>query len=101
MLYFTELLVNTSIEPAVNARRSILNVAAVSLSDGMVHADRNHSFRWVMQPPDAFNRDRGPVRERSALPPVAIARSEAVVIAASELERWQVRRKLPNVSSIN
>jgi hypothetical protein len=90
VLYFTELIVNTSVEPGVNGRRSMLNVAAVSLDDdGIVHANRNKSFHWLMQPPDALNGDRGPVQARSALPPLHIARSEAVVIAASELERWQ------------
>ena len=88
VLYFTELRVNTSVEPGVSGLRSMLQVASVSLNDGVVTADRNASFHWIMTPPDSLNRDRGPIRPRTAVPPTSIAQDEAVVIAASELERW-------------
>jgi len=88
VLYFTQVKVNTSLEPGVFQSRSMLQVAKVNERDGAVTADRNASFLWVMQPPDEDNRDRGPVRARTATTPLAIAEEEAMVIAAAELERW-------------
>jgi len=90
VMYFTQLTVNTSLEPGVHTQRSMLQVAKVTQQhDGVVTADRNASFHWVMAPPDDANRDRGPVRAPIAVAPLAIAAAEAVVIAASELERWR------------
>jgi hypothetical protein len=68
----------------------MLQVAKVTVdaATGAVAADRNASFHMVMQPPGAQNRDRGPVHTRTADPPATIAETEAMVIAASELERW-------------
>eukprot|EP01050_Picozoa_sp_SAG11_P053679 SAG11_NODE_31838_length_288_cov_1.666667_1_plen_59_part_01 len=50
VLYFTELHVNTTVELGVGGTRSMLQVAPVSLKDGVVTADRNASFHWEMTP---------------------------------------------------